>query len=444
MEEERRMDAPHTGAEEEQKEQLEQAEPQAPVMEAVASATGVPAKTVVLYKNKKRRRKTVGRGACAGLCLLMLCLGILFTSLYYSEKYADLEDIQRAMEIVESEYYFYDENTRQNMITGAIKGISAYIDDKYADYYTQEEYAALLQTDSGNYVGMGISVQQEDVGEFYIRSIFPNTPAAEAGLLVGDRLLFANGQSAEGMELNAFLEYFTHEEGDENTVVVERDGAQLSFTVTMREVYQPFVEYRMLEGNIGYICITQFHGTADEEVKNALKELEAQGMEKLVLDLRDDPGGSLDVVCGVAELFLPKDSLITTIRNRKGLELTFYTEEEGDDIPMTVLINSASASASELLSGALKDHDRATLFGTTTYGKGIVQTFYNIRGGKGGTFKLTTDAYYTPNDICIHGTGIVPDYEVELPEDVAYYGVYDIPYEQDTQLQAAVEYLKGH
>lgn len=394
-----------------------------------------------LMRRKEKRLELLLGIIC---CVFTLLLGVLFTMLYYRNRYEELDYIARAMNLVREEYYFYDEDTEEEINTGALKGIASYLDDKYANYYTPEEYEELLQTDSGNYVGMGVQVKQEDIGIFHIESVFPNTPASEAGLQVGDRLLSANGQSAEGMELDAFLELLGHEEGDENTVVVERDGEELSFTVTMREVYQPFVVYKMLEGNIGYICITEFHGDADEEVEKALEELREQGMEKLVLDLRDNPGGSLTTVCGVSELFLPKDSVITTIRSRNGGETVYRTHKEGTDIPMAVLINGSSASASELLSGALKDHERATLFGTTTYGKGIVQSFFRIRGGEGGTIKFTTDAYYTPNDVCIHGEGIAPDYEVEQGEGVESYAVYDIPYELDTQLQAAVEYLTGH
>lgn len=423
----------------EQTESVEAAEP-ATVKVSKASSKNSP--------EKSRRPRPIYWGVsplvCVLLCVLCVCIGVLTAWLYYEEKYADFQDIRDAMDIVEDEYYFFDEETKEKMIVGAMKGIAANIDDKYAEYYTNEEYAELLQSDSGNYIGVGISVVETAVGEFYVKTVFPNTPASEAGLLSEDRLLSINGHSGEGLELDAFLDFFSHEEGDVNTLEVERQGETLSFTMTMREVYQPFVEYKMLEGNIGYICITEFHGSADEEVEKAMAALREQGMEKLVLDLRDNPGGSLTVVCGVAEQFLPKDSLITTIRSRSGWESTYYTHKEGSDIPMTVLINGSSASASELLSGALKDYDRAVLFGTTTFGKGIVQTFYGVKGDIGGVMKLTTDAYFTPNDVCIHGEGIAPDYEVELPEDVLYYNVYSIPYEQDTQLQAAVEYLKGH
>lgn len=412
-----------------------------PEKERGAESAYPTAKKVTLYKT--RRWQGVRGSTCFLLCLACFMLGIVFTMLYYGSRYEDLIDIADAIERVEEEYYFYDENTKEEIITGALKGIASYLEDRYATYYTEEEYAELMQTDSGNYVGMGVQVTQEESGDFVLSAVFPNTPAQEAGLLVGDRLISANGQSAEGLDLDTFLANLGHEEGDVNTVVVERKGEQLSFTVTMRQVYQPFVEYKMLSGNIGYICIMEFHGDADEEVEKALAELKEQGMEKLVLDLRDNPGGSLSTVCSMAELFLPEDSLITTIRSRKGGEETYYTHDSGTDIPMAVLINGSSASASELLSGALKDHGRAKLFGTTTFGKGIVQTLFGVRGYYKGVIKFTTDAYYTPNDVCIHGEGVTPDVEVELGEDVVYYAVYDIPYEQDTQLQAAVEYLGG-
>lgn len=434
--------------EEQKQEEIEMLEAQSQLekellSEELAAARKEYKKDLVELYALRRSEKRLERIACVAVSIVTAMLGILFTMLYYENKYEDLKDIADAIGLVEDEYYFYEEGTKEEIITGALKGIASYLDDRYATYYTEEEYAELMQEDSGNYVGMGVEVRQEESGEFIIASVFPNTPAQEAGLLVGDRLISANDQSAEGVDLDTFLDYLGHEEGDVNTVVVERKGEQLSFTVTMRQVYQPFVEYKMLSGNIGYICIMEFHGDADEEVEKALTELKEQGMEKLVLDVRDDPGGSLTTVCAIAELFLPENSLITTIRSRKGGEETYYTHDSGTDIPMAVLINGSSASASELLSGALKDHGRAKLFGTTTFGKGIVQTLFGVRGQYNGVIKFTTDAYYTPNDVCIHGEGVTPDVEVELGEDVVYYAVYDIPYEQDTQLQAAVEYLEG-
>ena len=392
---------------------------------------------------KRRRAPRVSVWLCLLCVVLSAVTATLFTSLHYVRRYAELQPVSEAIELVKKNYYFFDDKTQESMVTGALKGLSSYIGDKYAEYYTKAEYEELLSGNSGNFIGMGVLVSEQEEGVFIITSVYDNTPAQEAGILVGDQLIVANGHSAEGMNLHDFLEFLTHEEGDENTVTVLRDGQELTFTVVMRQVYSPYVTYRMLEGSIGYIYISAFHGQVVREVKEALADLQDQGMKALVLDVRDDLGGSLSDVCDIADLFLPKGCVITTVKSRVNEETVFRTKTDGLDLPVAMLVNGYSASASELLSGALKDNGVAVLFGTRTYGKGIVQTFFDINFGRDGTIKFTTDAYYTPSDVCIQDTGITPDHIVELPEDVTYYSIPSIPYESDTQLQAAVAYLKG-
>ncbi|MBQ7278196.1 MAG: S41 family peptidase [Clostridia bacterium] len=376
-------------------------------------------------------------------CFLSAALAALLTSLYYQRQFAGLNAISQAMGIVDRNYYFLDQDTDKNMVTGALRGLTASMGDDYAQYYTREEYQDFVSANSGSFVGMGVLVSDEGEGVFLVTEVYDNTPAQEAGILAGDVLLTANGHGVEGETLSSFLEYITHEEGDVNTVTVLRDGQELTFTMTMREVYSPYVTYRMQTDTIGYIYISGFHGQVVREVQEAVKSLRGQGMQMLVLDVRDDLGGSLADVCEVADIFLPKDALITTVKSRVNKEVVYRTKKDGLDMPIAMLVNEYSASASELLSGALKDNGAAKLFGTVTFGKGIVQTFYDINFGRDGTIKFTTDAYYTPSGVCIQGTGITPDVEVELPEDVVYYAIYDIPYEQDTQLQAAVAYLEA-
>ena len=396
------------------------------------------------YPPKPKKR---GCRISVWLCLLFMVLSVLigmfFTSVYYSRRLAELQPVSQAMELVKNNYYFFDKDTQDNMVTGALKGLSSNMGDQYAEYYTKEEYEELLSSNSGNFIGMGVLVSEQGEGLFVITAVYDNTPAQEAGIQVGDRLIRANGEPAEGKSLNEFLSFLTHEEGDVNTVVVLRDGQELTFTVVMRQVYSPYITYRMLEDSIGYIYISGFHGQVVREVKDALADLKGQGMKALVLDVRDDLGGSLNDVCDIADLFLPKGRVITTVKSRVNKQTEYKTHSDGLDLPIAMLVNGHSASASELLSGALKDNGVAKLFGTVTFGKGIVQTFFDINFGKGGTIKFTTDAYYTPNDVCIQGTGITPDEIVELPEGLTYYSIPSIPYEDDTQLQAAVEYLKG-
>ena len=391
----------------------------------------------------KRRSRRVSVWLCVLCALLAAAFAVLFTSLYYVRRFAELEPVSEAIELVKKNYYFFDEKTQESMVTGALKGLSSYMGDDYAEYYTKAEYDELLSSNSGNFIGMGVLVSDMGNSVFIITAVYDNTPAQEAGILVGDQLILANGESCEGKSLTEFLEFISHQEGDVNTVVVLRDGQELTFTVTMRQVYSPYVTYRMLDDSIGYIYISGFHGQVVREVQDALDDLRSQGMGSLVLDVRDDLGGSLSDVCDIADIFLPKNCVITTVRSRINKETVYRTHSDGIDLPIAMLVNGYSASASELLSGALKDNGVAELFGTVTFGKGIVQTFFDINFGRDGTIKFTTDAYYTPSDVCIQGTGITPDHIVELPEGLTYYSIPSIPYESDTQLQAAVAYLKG-
>ncbi len=391
----------------------------------------------------KKRSRRVSVWLCVLCAVLAAAFAVLLTSLFYVRRFEELQPVSEAIELVKKNYYFFDEDTKKSMVTGALKGLSSYIGDDYAQYYTKDEYDELLSSDSGSFIGMGVLVSDMGNSVFIITDVYDNTPAKEAGILVGDQLILANGEPCEGKTLSEFLEFITHEEGDVNTVVVLRDGQELTFTVVMRQVYSPYVTYRMLDSSIGYIYISAFHGQCVREVKEALADLKEQGMTSLVLDVRDDLGGSFSDVCDIADLFLPKNAIITTVRSRINQEKVYRAHSSGLDLPIAMLVNGYSASASELLSGALKDNGVAELFGTVTFGKGIVQTFFDINFGKDGTIKFTTDAYYTPADVCIQGTGITPDHIVELPEDLTYYNIPSIPYESDTQLQAAVAYLKG-
>ena len=252
-----------------------------------------------------------------------------------------------------------------------------------------------------------------------------------------------NGVSYEGLDLSAFLSNVVAEDGAENTIKVLREGQELTFKIVAREVHSPSVAYRMLNETIGYIRISTFHGTCVEETETALSALREQGMTALVLDLRDNLGGSLYDALDIADFFLPKDHVITSLRSRSDAEQKFYTKTDGMDIPTVLLVNGYSASASELVAGALKDYEAAYLIGTRTFGKGIVQSYFNIPQTN-GMLKITTEAYYTPNGVCVHGEGIEPDEVVELPEDAQRYSISVLPFELDTQLQAAIDYLETH
>ncbi len=384
------------------------------------------------------------RGFRLALVLIAVAvLSVTATAFYFANRYGSLITVGEAVGLVSQNYYYYEDLDDDQLLTGALRGIADNLGDKYAAYYTEEEYATLLESNSGNYVGMGVLVTMQEDGGFYITSVFENTPASEAGLLSGDRILWINDADAAAYtDLSAFLDNVSREVGDVNTLVVLRDGEEQTFSVSMREVYSPYVEHRMLDADIGYIRIKGFQGKCVEEVKAALEDLDAQGMTGLVLDVRDNLGGLLTDVNSIAEYFLPKGSVITTVRSRSAEEVVYRTNADGrdKDVPIVMLVNGYSASASELLAGALHDNGAAVLVGTTTYGKGIVQSYFHINGNY-GYLKMTTDAYYTPSGVCIQDAGLAPDIEVKLSEELMNQDVSLLTAEEDVQLAAAIAYL---
>lgn len=347
--------------------------------------------------------------------------------------------LREALDIIRENFYFYDKDN-DRLIESAIDGMTYSLDDIYSTYYTEEEYAALTKSNSGYYTGIGVVVRQLETGVFEIESVYPDTPAEDAGILEGDLLLAINDTAAEGLDLSTFLDAMHSEDGAENTLLLERNGERLSAAVTAREIYAPTVSYRMQTDTIGYIYLSGFHGHCVDEVKDAIEELKEQGMQSLIFDVRDNPGGSLYDVCDIADLFLDKDLVITSLRSRTEKDEVFKTKAAGHTFPMVLLVNGDSASASELLSGALQDHNRAHLIGTQTYGKGIVQSYIPVLATN-GYIKITTEAYYTPNGVCIHGVGITPDEVVENPEEASHYLIGKIPEGMDLQLSAAIRYL---
>lgn len=408
-------------------------------------ATNEPIVLPIMGENHKARKSKLKLLALPFfLCLITAALTACITALLLVKKFESLVPILQAQEILRSESFYYDANSAEEQwMTGALRGLAYSIDgDNYSEYYTAQEYADLQQEESGNYIGVGILVGAGDDGGFYIEDVFDNTPAMDVGIAIGDKIIEINGVLAAGMGMDPFLDKLNHEIDDINIITMERDGEQITFTVQMREVYRPLVRYRMLDESIGYIQLLAFHGNDVEEMRNALDALSEQGMIALVLDLRDNLGGLLYDCVDIANMFLPKGKIITTLRNRDGEEVEVHrTRLNGRDLPVALLVNEYSASASELFAGALHDHDVAKIFGVTTYGKGIVQSFHSLQGG--GILKFTTHAYYTPNGICIQDTGIEPDVYIELPEEWRTKNISLIPSGEDTQLEAALEYLRG-
>ena len=356
-----------------------------------------------------------------------------------------LQPLAQMKETIQRAFFYYDEsaNSDEKLVDAALRGMLSSIDDDYAQYYTAEQYAEHLKSNSGEYRGIGIVIAAPDETGSRIQRVYAGSPMAAAGAQQGDLVLSINGEPVAGLSLDDMLALF-HTDETADVLLLSRNGETFEVSVVKDIINVPYVEYALLEDGVGYIRLIGFAGHVVQETKDALANLTEQGAEKLVLDLRDNPGGSLDDVLDVADLFLERGQLIVSIRSRIEETETYYAKTDAVwNGPFVVLINENSASASELLSGAMQDHARATVVGTQSFGKGIVQTYFQLPANKGWV-KLTTDAYYTPNDICIHGVGITPDVVVELPEEYRGAALESLTREQDTQLAAALDILKGN
>lgn len=336
--------------------------------------------------------------------------------------------------------YYLEEYDEDKMLDGMLAGMLAAVGDPYTAYYDEESYASLMESSEGVYYGIGVVVSQNiETGEVYVVNPYRNCPGDEAGMLPGDIIYTVAGVEVTGMDLNEVVAMIRGEAGSRIDVEVIHEGSvePVKLSVERRQIEVQTVEYEVLEDNIGYIQITQFDDVTTQQFKIGMEALKSKGIEGIIVDLRDNPGGSLSTVLDILDTVLPKGIytyLVDKNNNRenyKGTHAAIY------DYPMVVLVNENSASASELFTGAVHDYERGTIVGTTTFGKGIVQQIFPLKDGTG--IKVTMAKYYTPNGVCIHKTGIEPDVFVELDE-----GEYpsQIKYEEDEQLQKAVEVIK--
>ena len=352
---------------------------------------------------------------------------------------ADVTALQELADTIQSEYYFYDDKSLDGdkLVDGAMRGMIETLDDPYAQYFTEEEYNELLKANAGDYQGIGISVQQPDETGSTVAEVYEGGPAALAGMQAGDVITSVNGTSVANLSLQDMLACFVTDGTTPNVIVCLRGGEEYTFSVASAEVHVNRVVSTVYNGTIGYIRITEFNGSVSDDFAAAAKALQEQGITNLIIDLRDNPGGGLTEVLAVAGHLVPEGQTVVTIKSKSGSERVYKSEGTDTlDMKLVVLVNGNSASASELFTGALKDYGLATIIGTQTYGKGIVQSYFRIPA-TGGWAKMTTDAYYTPSGVCIQGVGITPDIVIDLPEELKDKAIDDLDPLEDTQLQAA-------
>ena len=350
-----------------------------------------------------------------------------------------IEKLNNTLSIINQN--FYEEINPEVLYEGALDGMMAALNDPYSCYYTPEEAAAVFQTTSGSYVGIGCYVGQlKDSNEIVVVSVAEDSPAEKAGLLPKDILIAVDGKDISNLNLDYAMTFIKGNEGSTVVVTVKRGDKTLDLTMKRARIEQKTVSYRMIGDGIGYILVSSFYENTATETKAALEELEKQGMTKLIIDLRENPGGLFDTAVKMLDLMLEKGLLVAYTDSRQGAEVKSFTKDEDRfDKPLVILINGNSASASELFTQTMRDYEKATVMGTKSYGKGVYQTLWPI-GEDNSFIKYTGGRYYSPKGVCIHDKGIEPDIVVELEDGLEKESISKRT--KDNQIDAAVEYLK--
>ncbi|MDD3242964.1 MAG: S41 family peptidase [Eubacteriales bacterium] len=343
-----------------------------------------------------------------------------------------------ASRVEASSIWAADKETRTK---NAAKAIAYGSEDVYAEYYTQEEYSALLEDREGNYVGIGVSVSEASTGEISITDVYDGSPAQGAGLQVGDVIVGVDGEDVRGQSSDDLVDKVRGEEGSEVSITVQRGEGEVTASMTRKAVTQQRTKWYMDDNQIGYIRIASFEGNAATLFKQALEELKAQGARGFILDLRNNPGGMQDIVEPIIDALVPEGTILTMVDKDGNVEDETKSDAACLNMPLVLLVNENSASASELLAGNIKDYGVGTLVGVTTYGKGVAQSYYPLSNG--GVLKITADKYLTGAGGCPQGVGIKPDVTVELNQ--AVYEDYAHRYcnpEYDNQYAVAITELE--
>ena len=346
---------------------------------------------------------------------------IISKNLY--ELYSKYDKLLGLENVIESEYY--QKVSEEDLIDGALKGLFEGLNDPYSQYYTSDEFQTLKEQTSGSFVGIGvyIGVNSEN-DKITIISPREGSPAQKSGIKSGDVVVKVNGKSIESKTVDEVIKQI---KGKENTTVnltVERDGKEIDFDITRKTIVTKSVSSEVKEDNIGYLRITSFDENTYKEFKENLSNLKEKGIKGLVIDLRDNPGGLLDVCVDIADDLIGEGTIVYT-KDNSGKKEYYKSDKNELDMPMAVLINGGSASASEILTAALVDNNKAVAIGETSFGKGLVQSVKGLKDGTG--YKLTTAQYFTPNDNYINGKGITPKIQEK---------------DKNKQLKLAIEYIQ--
>jgi carboxyl-terminal processing protease len=360
--------------------------------------------------------------------VIFISTTLLFSATQKDETYKQINLLLDVLKYTEENYV--DEVDRNKLLISAIKGMLKPL-DPFTQFLEPDAYKELKVETEGQFGGLGIRITVRDEWITVITPL-PGTPAYKAGILPGDKIIKIEDESTYGMSIEEAVKRLRGTPGTKVTITIAREGAKdpIEMTLTRDIIKIEVIKYKMLENNIGYIALFEFNSNSYDDMKKALDELKKQGMDSLILDLRNNPGGLLDQAVKIAKLFIGKNKLIVYTEGRKSPRKEYRADASApyEDIPMVVLVNGGSASGSEILAGALQDNKRAILIGSRTFGKASVQSVIDLGDGYG--LKLTTAKYYTPSGRCIqrddsvksstqtYTGGIVPDIVIEVPKEV--------------------------
>lgn len=389
------------------------------------------------------KNKEFKKGIAIGVAATLVVTGAVFTSYQKvlfpkGNALSDVKTVQKLNyleELIDKEYL--DEKDESSLREGLYAGLLAGLKDPYSTYYTAEQYKELNTSNEGSYVGIGAVLQKDDAGGAKIIQLYEGGPGEQVGLKKGDVIKAVDGTDVTDKETSDIASMVRDSEKDSVMLTIQRENEEKTrdVKVEIRDVEIQTVSHEMLSEDTGYIRISEFSEVTSDQYKKAFADLKDQGMKKLVVDLRDNPGGLLTAVCGVLRQILPEGLIVyTEDKNGKREEETCDGKNKLD-MPLAVLVNGNSASASEIFAGAVKDYGIGTIVGTTTYGKGVVQTIHSLTDGS--AVKITIAKYFTPKGNDINKKGINPDVEAELSGDITDWT--ELTHKEDTQLQTALK-----
>jgi carboxyl-terminal processing protease len=358
-----------------------------------------------------------------------------------SVDYQNVKKFEKVRALLE-EYYYKDTNENE-MLEGAISGMTEALKDPYTVYFTKDQMKQFTEKSQGSYVGIGVVVTMGEEGVLTVVEPFAQSPAFEVGIAKDDKIVKVDDTDVTTIrDEDMIISMIKGKEDTKVKITVYRpsEGKYLDFDVTRKKIKVINIDSDLLTDDIGYIRLSMFDSEINKDFQEHLNNLLKKKIKGLVIDLRDNPGGDYDQVSAIADRLIP-EGLIVYTEDKKGNKQEKKSDATELNIPIAVLVNENSASASEVLSGALKDHNKATLIGTKTFGKGLVQAVVNLEDGSG--LKVTIARYFTPSGICIQDVGIEPHIKVELEDKYKNFAISQIPKEEDSQLQKAIEVIKG-